>query len=81
MKFFKIVNVLGSLFFVLYINSICNINIDGKMVTYADDNCPLFTDNSWISVQQKAIIELKKIVDLFNSKKLSIEINFFNMDA
>ena len=67
-------SVFGPLFFILYINCICNINIDGKIVTYADDTCLLFTDSSWLSVQLKAISELKKVVNLFNSKKLSLNI-------
>lgn len=34
--------------------------MDGKIVTYAHDTCLVFTVNSWISVEHKAIIEHKK---------------------
>lgn len=36
-------SVLGPLIFILYINCICNINIDGKTLTYVNDTCLLFT--------------------------------------
>lgn len=51
----------------------CNLNLDGKIVTYAVDTCLIFTD-LWISVQHKAISELKNVVNLFNLKKLSLHI-------
>lgn len=48
-------SVLGPLFSILYIiNCKCNINIDGKIVTYADGTCLLFADSTWFSVQHKA---------------------------
>jgi len=52
----------------------CNLHVDGKIVTYADDTCLLFTNSLWPSVQLKAIPELKKIINLFNLKKLSLNI-------
>lgn len=47
-------SVLGSILFNLYINCICDLNIGGSMVTYADDNCILFSDISLYAVHKKA---------------------------
>lgn len=66
--------LLGPLFFILYINSICNLNIDSKIVTYAVNTCLIFTGNSWISVQYKTITELKRIANRFKTRKLSLKI-------
>lgn len=50
-------SVLGPVLFIMYINSICNVQIDGSITTYADDTCLVFSDNSWELVHNKSIIE------------------------
>ena len=72
-------SVLGPIIFILYINStyyifICNLKIDGKIVTYADDTCLLFSGPNWDSVYQKSENELKKVVNHLSSKKLLLNI-------
>lgn len=37
-------SVLGLILFIMYINNICNMGMDGKIVTYAVDTCLLFND-------------------------------------
>jgi len=67
-------SVLGPIFFILYINSICNLKIDGKITTYADDTCLLFSGPTWNSVYQKSENELTKVVNNLRSKKLLLNI-------
>lgn len=44
-------SVLGPLLFILYNNSVCDIKINGQIVTYADDTCLLFSGVSWDKVR------------------------------
>lgn len=39
-------SVLSPILFILYINSVCDLKLDGLVITYADDTCLLFTDKS-----------------------------------
>lgn len=38
--------VLNSILFILYINLFSDLNVDGLVVSYADNTCLLFTDKS-----------------------------------
>jgi len=67
-------SVLGPILFILYINEICNLKIDGKIVTYADDTCLLFSDNSWEEVNHKAIKELN--LTHSSLKKIGLFLNY-----
>lgn len=67
-------SVLGPIFFILYINNICNMTIDGKIITYADDTCLLFSDYSWDLVLDKAINDTKKVINYLNKRNLSLNI-------
>jgi retron-type reverse transcriptase len=40
-------SVIGPLLFILYINSICDIEIDGQILTYVDDTFLLFSGVTW----------------------------------
>lgn len=67
-------SVLGPILFLMYVNNICNTQIDGQIVTYVDDTCLLFSDKTWESVHIKATLELKKVVHQLTSKLLSLNI-------
>jgi hypothetical protein len=74
-------SVLGPLLFILYINSICDLKIDGQITNYADETCLLFSGVSWKDVRLKATKEFKKVINYLNHRKLSINYkttNFIN---
>jgi hypothetical protein len=39
-------SVLGPILFLLYINTVCDLSIDGRMITYADNSRLLFSNIS-----------------------------------
>jgi hypothetical protein len=65
-------SVLGPVLFIMYINSICDSQLDGTIITYADDTCLLFSDTSWASVYIKASTGLNQIIDELNTKKITL---------
>lgn len=65
-------SVLGPVLFIMYINSLCNMKINGSIVTYADDTCLLFFDATWDLVYNKAKTELNKFIQNLNLKKISV---------
>lgn len=62
-------SVLRPVLFIMYINSICNLQIDGSIITNADDTCILFSDDFWDLVHRKTIIELNRLIQKINVKK------------
>jgi len=74
-------SVLGPILFILNIDKICNLNIYGQIVTYADNTCLLFSADSWYYVYTKAETGLKKVINHLNQRKLSLnykKTNFMN---
>lgn len=67
-------SILSLIFFILYINSIYNLKIDGKIITYADDTYLIFSGPTWDSVYQKSENELEKVVNCLSSRKLLLNI-------
>lgn len=65
-------SVLGPILFILYINEVCDLKIDGTIVTYADDTCLLFTDSSWNGVHNKATKGLNSTYLCIKNRGLSM---------
>jgi len=65
-------SVLGPVWFIMYINSLCNMKINGSIITYADDTCLLFTDVTWDLVYNKAETELNRFIQNLNFKKITV---------
>jgi Reverse transcriptase (RNA-dependent DNA polymerase) len=58
--------------FIVYINDLCNLNIDGSIITYADDTVLLFKGDSWCDVFVNANESLKRVYSWLNSNLLTL---------
>jgi len=65
---------LGPILFILYINEFCDLNIEGSIVTYADDTCLLFSHNTWEGVYEKSVTGFRKILKTLKERNLSLNI-------
>lgn len=61
-------------FYIIYINKICDLGINGEITTYVDDIYLIFSGPNWDLVYQKSKIELKRFVDLLSLRKLQLNI-------
>jgi len=68
-------SVLGSILFLLYINAVSDLIIDGLVVSYADDTCLLFTDKTWTGVHHKATVGLNNIYRNLCDRNLTLNEN------
>lgn len=66
--------ILGPILFSLYINELLFLNMDSKIVSYADDTV-LVEDNSWESANDKAVMEFSKISQWLNQNCLTLNIS------
>jgi Reverse transcriptase (RNA-dependent DNA polymerase) len=64
--------VLGPILFLIYINDLCDLNIMGTVLTYADDTVLLFKDSTWPLVYSKANEGLIKVYEWLNSSMLTL---------
>lgn len=63
---------MGPILFLLYINLISDLTLDGLVVSYADDTCLLFSDKSWEGVHRKATIGINKVYHCFRERHLTL---------
>jgi len=68
-------SILGPILFIMYINSLCDMWDDGKLVLYADDTCSFLLSSNWETLRQKTELNFKKIIKWLNIKKLSLNFN------
>lgn len=66
-------SVLGPTLFLIYINSLCNMEIEGgRVFSYADDTAIVFTGESWSSVRRAAELGLAKVNKWLQSNLLTL---------
>lgn len=73
--------VLGPLLFILYINSLTTLNINGIIISYADDTVIAFDGDTWEEVKkcaQNGIMLVKKWLDIY---KLTLNVQKTNYIA
>ena len=74
--------VLGPLLFITYINPLLKeINIDGSIISYADDTALVFSDGTWEGVKNKAEKGMKIVKRWFDSFLLSLNLKKTNYIA
>jgi len=67
-------SVWGPILFILYINNIFKICIDGQVITYADGTCLLFSGNTWEDIHQKSTVGVNNVFKELNNNKLTLNI-------
>lgn len=65
-------SVFGPILLIMYINSFCNMEIVGTIITYTDDTCLLFSDKTWDRVHNNTGSELNRFIHKLNFKKITI---------
>lgn len=73
--------VLGPILFIAYINSLLNLKINGKFVSYADDTAIVFSGNTWDETKEFVIQGIMIIKNWLDSFKLSLNIKKTNYIA
>lgn len=66
--------VLGPILFITYINSLLSLDINGSIISYADDTALIFTGNNWEEVKDKMINGLNVTKLWLESFKLSLNL-------
>lgn len=67
--------VLGPILFLAYINPLCKLEVDGAIVSFADDTVLLVAGPTWDEVQKKAEVELRKIMNWLDGNLLTLNLD------
>lgn len=67
--------ILGPLLFNLYVNELFSLPCYGEIISFADDTAVFYKDISWENLKVKVQNDFKIILDFFNAKYLTININ------
>lgn len=72
-------SVLGPTLFLLYINDLCNLQLnDAKIFSYADDTAIVFTGKSWDDVKFKAEAGLSLVSEWLSTNSLTLNVSKTN---
>lgn len=65
-------SILGPTLFLIYLNDLSSLGLDGDVINYADDTAILFHDTSWSGVFQKAQAALGLVASWLNNNLLTL---------
>jgi hypothetical protein len=72
-------SVLGPTLFLVYINKLCNMQLDGgRIFSYADDTAIVFTAGNWEHLKSRAEVGLARVADWLNIHLLSLNLQKTN---
>lgn len=64
-------SVLGPTLFLIYINELCNLDMErGQVFSYADDTALVLSNTTWADVREKAEIGLARVADWLETNLL-----------
>jgi len=66
--------VLGPILFNIYVNYLCGLEVDGKIIAYADDTAVIFHARTWDLVGEKLKTGFAKIKNYLETFKLTLNI-------
>ena len=67
--------VLAPLLFLIYVNDLCDIGVDGKLTAFADDQAATFSADTWENVIKKAEEGMNSIKNWLDHNHLSLNIS------
>ena len=67
--------VLGPILFLVYINDLCNLQICGKLISYADDTALIFSGKSFKDAKINAEKGLRTVYEWLNNNMLTLNLD------
>lgn len=68
-------SVLGPVLFLIFINDLCNLDLNCKIVTFADDTALIFSDTNYPALYNKMEKELTKVNEWFKLNLLNLNVS------
>ncbi len=68
-------SILGPLFFIIFVNDICNVSSLLRLILFADDTNIFMSGNNTLDLCNRMTVELKKISTWLNVNKLTLNIS------
>lgn len=73
--------VLGPVLFNVYINHLCDLDVGGKLIAYADDTVIIYHEKTWHLTKERLKSGFIKIKNFFDSFKLTLNVKKSNYIA